>query len=185
MQKMLKVLVVDDDDVLRNTYADVFKQAGWDVREAKDGLEGLDSANTETPDVIFSGIIMPKMDGFGMMEALARNVNTSKVPVVIFSHMGREEDRQKAQSLGARDFFVQGMITPFEIVKKIKALFGSGEYDLRFNINELDAPKLAEEIGINATFKCSRCLESMVIQLKDFNSQNGEFSAKLVCPKCR
>ena len=57
-----KVLLVDDNAEVRSLYADIFRQAEFDVREANDGLEGLEMANQIVPDIILSGIIMPRMD---------------------------------------------------------------------------------------------------------------------------
>jgi len=86
-----KILIVDDDVMTREMYVNVFKQSGYEVFEAGDGVDGLDVASRELPDVIFTGIIMPRMSGFELMEALRKAVATSKIPVVISSHIGREE----------------------------------------------------------------------------------------------
>ncbi|MBX4191817.1 MAG: response regulator [Candidatus Doudnabacteria bacterium] len=59
-----RILVVDDDAVQKDLYSDVFKDKGYEVIPAADGLEGLEVALKEKPDLIFTGIIMPRMDGF-------------------------------------------------------------------------------------------------------------------------
>jgi two-component system chemotaxis response regulator CheY len=146
MDKRIKILVIDDDESVRTMYSHVFRDANFQVIEAENGLEGLDKATTENPDVVFTGIIMPKMDGFSMMEAMKKNVVTASIPVVISSHMGREEDRQKANVLGARYFFVKGYTTPKEIVEKVRSLFlGGKEYRLELNNYSMDAQKLAQD----------------------------------------
>ena len=58
-----KILLIDDDNDVRRWYEGVFKESGFDVMVASDGLEGLNIAMKEKPDLIFTGIIMPKMDG--------------------------------------------------------------------------------------------------------------------------
>ena len=68
MGQTFKMLLVDDDVDTQSLYAEVFRAAGFEVREAKDGLEGLDMATAERPDVVFTGIIMPRMDGFALTE---------------------------------------------------------------------------------------------------------------------
>ncbi|PIP27847.1 MAG: hypothetical protein COX29_04345 [Candidatus Moranbacteria bacterium CG23_combo_of_CG06-09_8_20_14_all_35_22] len=182
--KKIRILLVDDEQTIRETYADIFRQAGFEVSEAVDGLDGLDKATKEMPDVIFTGIIMPRMDGFALKEALVKNVNTSKIPVMMLSHMGREEDREKAQNLGVKDFIVQGMISPKEIIEKIQAMFGSEGYLIKFSTSELDALKLAEDLHINQRFECPKCSGEMVLKLKIFDVNKQEFNAKFVCPKC-
>ncbi|MCX6766148.1 MAG: response regulator [Candidatus Moranbacteria bacterium] len=183
--KKLKILLVDDDDSTREIYAEVFKNSDFDVLEAKDGVEGLDIATRELPDVIFTGIIMPRMDGFTMMEALKKNLATSNIPVVISSHMGREEDQQKANVLGARDFIVRDVTSPNQVVERINALFlAGGEYRLDFNAYNLDAQKLARELGLNNNFQCLECNEKLVMQLKLQNPKEQLFEARFLCPHC-
>ena len=68
----LKILLVDDDETIRGMYDDIFKKEGFEVFEAIDGVDGLDKATKNIPDVIFTGIVMPTMDGFQLMEALKK-----------------------------------------------------------------------------------------------------------------
>jgi len=66
-----KIIIVDDDDETRTAYAEIFRNKGFKVLEARDGVEGLDIATSEEGiDAIFTGIVMPRMDGFQMIEAL-------------------------------------------------------------------------------------------------------------------
>lgn len=184
MADSLKILLVDDDESIRSMYTEIFKKEGFTVSEAVDGVEGLSKATKNIPDVIFTGIIMPTMDGFQLMEMLKKNVATSNIPVVIFSHLGREEDQQKARELGAKEFFVRGFCTPNEIVKKIKALFESEGYKLKFSATELDAKKLIKDMHFNESFKCSNCGGELILSMKLMNPQGCEFIAKVVCLEC-
>ncbi|MFA5993712.1 MAG: response regulator [Parcubacteria group bacterium] len=182
--KTLKILLVDDDDAIRDMYASIFRKNDFIVSEAKDGVEGLASATRDLPDVIFTGIVMPIMDGFAMMEALKKNVATSSIPVVISSHLGRKEDQQRARDLGAKAFFVRGFDTPNKIVEKIRALFEVTEYKLKFAPNELDADILAQNMHIGKDFKCTSCESNLVLVLKTVDIDNHEFLAKFVCSEC-
>jgi len=182
--KQIKILIVDDNADIREIYAEVFKKAGFNVMEAVDGLEGLDKAGKEIPDVIFTGIIMPRMDGFTMMDALKKNVATSKIPVVISSHMGREEDKKKAEELGAKDFIVRGATSPNQAVERIKVLFMERDYAIEFDPYNLDAAKLAHDLNISKNFQCAECDEKMVLKIHFDNPKEGIFSARFVCPKC-
>jgi CheY-like chemotaxis protein len=119
---MQKILVVDDDSEQRELYSELFKEQGFDVVEASDGLAALDVALKQKFDLIFTGIIMPKMDGFEMIRNLRNNVATALTPVVMFSHLGREEDRQKALKLNRVTFVVKGYDSPSEILNQVKEL---------------------------------------------------------------
>ena len=117
-----KILVVDDDAVQRDLYVEVFKEKGYEVISASDGLEGLETALKAMPELIFTGIIMPRMDGFEFIRNLRGNIVTAQIPVIMFSHLGREEDREKAKKLDNVTFMVKGFATPAEIVAKVAEL---------------------------------------------------------------
>jgi two-component system chemotaxis response regulator CheY len=183
MDKKRKILLVDDDIPTRELYANVFKDAGFEVIEAEDGLEGLDKAIKELPDVVFTGIIMPKMEGFQMMEAMKKNVATANIPVLVSSHMGKEEDRQKANVLGARYFVVRGFSTPREVVEKVNSLFlGGSEYRLEIDGYSLDAQKLSHDFGLN-NLKCPECDKKLIVKLI-VGENKEEMKVNLICPSC-
>jgi PleD family two-component response regulator len=179
-----KILIVDDDENIRGMHAEVFSKAGFEVTEAIDGLDGLDKAIKNPPNVIFTGIMMPRMDGFGLMEALKKNVLTSTIPVVISSHMGREEDQKKSQELGAKDFIVTGYYTPREIINRVKNLFAENEYKLKIDPSALDANKMAKETGLKEGLRCSKCAGGLVMAAKLIDTKNHVFSARFVCSDC-
>jgi two-component system, chemotaxis family, chemotaxis protein CheY len=183
-EKKVKVLLVDDDSITRGLYAEVFKRNGFEVVEAEDGLDGLDKATKETFDIIFTGVIMPRMDGFGLIEALKKNVATSSIPVAMSSHMGREEDQQRAYALGAKEFIARDMNTPNEVVEKIRAILNLVEYKIKFNIGEMDAPQLEKDLHLNKQFHCTECDKEAVISLRIKDMKTHEFTGKFVCPQC-
>jgi len=182
--KKIKVLIVDDDEPIRLNYAEIFKLEGFDVIEAVDGMDGLNKAISEKPDVIFTGIIMPKMDGFAMKDALAKNVATVNIPVMMSSHMGREEDRKKALELGVKEFFVIGMITPKKVVEEIRAMFSNKKYNLNFNAAALDAAKLAADFHFENNFNCEKCNKQRIISLEISDINKKEFKTRFICPEC-
>lgn len=182
----LKILIVDDDIELREVYAEVFKNADFEVFEAQDGVEGIDIASKKTPDVIFTGIVMPRMDGFTMMEALKKTVMTANIPIVISSHMGREEDQRRANELGANDFIIRNITPPKEVVERINSLFikEGSEYAISFSPYDLDAQKLAKNLSFHPNFLCSECGERIVLNMKLQNAKERLFEARFVCSKC-
>ncbi|EKE18905.1 MAG: hypothetical protein ACD_9C00201G0003 [uncultured bacterium] len=186
IDKKIKILIVDDDAELREMYAEIFQNSHFEVIQAADGLEGLDKATKELPDVIFTGIVMPRMDGFSMVESLQKTVMTSGIPIVISSHMGREEDKIRANNLGVKDFIVRDTTRPVEVIERISAIFAPvvGEYKVEFNPFALDAQKLAKELNFQANFECAQCGEKLTLDLKLINSKDRIFEAKVICPKC-
>ena len=185
MDKKIKILLVDDDENIRTTYAEVFRREGYIVTEAMDGLDGLDKATKDVPDVIFTGIIMPRMDGFALIEALAKNVATASVPVLMSSHMGREEDRKRAMDMGVKDFIISGIVTPREVVERVRVMVGNSAkgYRIKFSPAELDAPELDADLKFN-NFQCPECGTEMNLLLKVGDIEKREFKANFICPKC-
>lgn len=182
MSQVFKMLLVDDDANMRSLYSEVFRSAGFEVREAKDGLEGLEMAMAERPDVVFTGIIMPRMDGFALAEALRSNVVTASVPIAFSSHLGRQEDQKRAKELGIDDFIVRDIVTPNEAVVRIQSLISHNEYMIAFDIRALDAQKLAADLRINSNFLCSENGgRQFALRLKSKNASTRTFEAELVC----
>ena len=186
MEKKIKILLVDDDINLRDLYAEIFDDANFEVLKAGDGLEGLDIATAKLPDIVFTGIVMPRMDGFSLMEELKKTVMTANIPVVISSHMGREEDRQRANALGAKDFIIRGTTPPKEVVARIEAVFNKadGEYQIEFSSSGTDIQKIAKELDFKPDFHCLKCDKKMVLSLKLINQKDKIFEARFVCPEC-
>jgi len=166
-------------------YIEVFQGAGFEVNEAVDGVDGLDKATKKPPDVVFTGIIMPRMDGFTLIEALKKNVSTSNIPVVISSHMGREEDQKKAKEMGVRDFIIVGYYTPREIVDRVKSIFAENEYKLKVYPEALDAKRMALDTGMKEDLRCLDCGGELNIIVKPSDIKNHLFLAKFVCSSCK
>lgn len=183
-KKKYKIVIIDDDEMARSLYAEVFREEGYEVIEAVDGLDGLDKTISNIPDVVFTGIIMPRMDGFSLKESLGKNVVTSHIPVVMSSHMGREEDRKKAMEVGIKDFFVIGMVAPKEVVARVSALFNAEKYRLKLKDSGEDGLRLTRDLRLKENFSCANCGEELILDLTMTDASKKEFSGKIVCPKC-
>lgn len=174
------IAIVDDDVDTLDMYASIFEMADYNVIRASDGLEALSVISDHTPHLIFTGIVMPRMDGFAMMEALRQNNRTADIPVVINSHLGREADRKRAEELGAKDFIIRGFTPPREVLERIGALLLRSEYTFRFDINDAEARKLVKDLGASNFFVCPRGQE-MVIKLSITDPKELLFSARFSC----
>ncbi len=179
-----KILVVDDDDETRNMYAEALLKAGFRVDGAKDGLEALDHLSRETPDLVFTGIIMPRMSGFDLMEAMKKNVKTARVPVVVSSHLGRQDDLKRAKELGAVDFIVKDDATLNQIAERIEKVLGKRfVYQLRIEKDQYDARAFLQTLGADLSLSCANCGGDMVLNV-EYHPKEKNFSIKAVCPVC-
>jgi CheY-like chemotaxis protein len=100
----MRILLIEDDKFFRDFYAFKLQQKGVEIDIAGDGEEGLQRVTEHIPDLILLDIIMPKKDGFEVLQALNDRKLISLIPVLVFSTLGQEKDVAKAKSLGARGY---------------------------------------------------------------------------------
>lgn len=118
----MKVLVIDDDKFLRTLLQSELEQANMQVVIASDGEEGIAKVKTEKPDAIVLDLILPKRDGFELMEELQKIPEGKRAAIFIFSDLSQDQDKQEALRLGARGYFKKGENTVHHIVEAISAL---------------------------------------------------------------
>jgi two-component system chemotaxis response regulator CheY len=145
-----KILIVDDDDFLRGIYAEVFRTASFDVLSARDGAEALALVKKDAPEIIFTGIMMPNMTGWQLIQKLREQEATRDIPVIISSHLGRQEDREHSEQLGARAFVVKGKISPKDVVNLVLEIL-EGQKIIRVAVDptKMDAKLLYDRIGVS------------------------------------
>ena len=97
---------------------------GYDVAVALDGENGIQKAEEYKPDLILLDIVMPKKDGFEVMEELAADQELKKIPVIIVSNSGQPVEIERVKKLGARDWLVKTEFDPKEVVDKVVAQIG-------------------------------------------------------------
>ena len=100
----MQILLVEDDLFFQKFYAAKIKEAGIDVIVANDGDDALQKLETLRPQLILLDLIMPKKDGFEVLQALSQNGELKNIPVLVFSTLGQEADIARAKQLGARDY---------------------------------------------------------------------------------
>ncbi len=115
-----KILVVEDDSMISSMYKTKFEADGFTVLTASDGAEGLESAKKEKPDIIMLDVILPRLDGFSVLEEIKKDKTTKNIPVIMLTNLGTEEDKAKGEKLGALDYLVKASLTPGQVSAKIK-----------------------------------------------------------------
>ena len=115
-----KILIIEDDKMICSMYKTKFENDGFEVFAANDGIEGLEVAKKEKLDIIMLDIILPQLDGFSVLEELKKNVKIKKVPVVMLTNLGTNEDKEKGERLGAVGYLVKANLTPAQVSKEIK-----------------------------------------------------------------
>lgn len=117
---MGKVLIVEDDLILRSAYTTVLTMEGFEVRGAQDGLEGLQMAKDDEPDVILLDMLMPKLSGTEFLKKYNLLKNHPNVKVIVFSNTAVPEQMSEVMELGAARYLTKSEFTPKEMVTTIR-----------------------------------------------------------------
>ena len=122
----VNVLLVEDDAFLREICGKKLTKEGYTVYEAIDGAQALEGVKQVKPDIVLLDIILPAIDGFQILSEIRSNSNEiiSKVPVIMLSNLGQDDDIKKAMDMGADDYLVKAHFTTEEIITKIKKIMG-------------------------------------------------------------
>jgi len=108
----VRVLFVEDDPSVAQMYRLKLELDGYDVEVATDGEKALEIARSDEPDIIFLDIRLPKLDGFGVLEALRKDPRTERLPVVILSNYSEKQLIERGLRMGARDYLIKTQTTP-------------------------------------------------------------------------
>ncbi len=117
-----KILVVEDDGVLRDVLMEKLKISGYIPVGAEDGEVAMVKIKEEKPDLILLDILMPKKDGMEVLEDMHADEEMSKIPVIIISNSGQPVEIDRAKKLGARDFLVKAIFDPNEVLSKVEGI---------------------------------------------------------------
>lgn len=134
---MAKVLLVEDDNNLREIYEARLVAEGYDIASARDGEEALVVAKEEMPDLVISDVMMPKISGFEMLDILRNTEGLQHVKVIMLTALGQSEDQSRADSLGANRYLVKSQVTLEDIV--------NAAHDLLVEAGAINAPAAVQE----------------------------------------
>jgi CRP-like cAMP-binding protein len=113
-----KILIIEDDKIVRENTAEILELANYDVLTAENGKKGLDKAAFYKPDLIICDILMPELDGYGVMQIAMRNKDLQRTPIIFLSAKTKHEDIRKGMDLGASDYITK----PFEESELLSAV---------------------------------------------------------------
>ncbi len=116
----MKILVVEDEEVLSKVLQEKLEKSGYEVKVAADGDEALSMTKSFNPDAIVLDLLLPKKNGFEVLEILKADQMMKAIPVIVVSNLGEDSDIKRSLSLGAADYYVKSEHPINEIVEKIK-----------------------------------------------------------------
>lgn len=113
-----KILLIEDDEMLREMYETKFKSEGYNIITADNGADGLKLALSNEYKLVLLDVILPQLDGFSVLEEMKANKLTT--PVVLLTNLGTDFDRTKGEKMGAANYLVKANMTPDQIVTIVK-----------------------------------------------------------------
>jgi len=119
MAKKAKILLADDEEDIKTVISLYLSAKGYEVVTAYDGLDAIDKAKTEKPDLILLDVMMPIMNGFEVCQKLQGDPETQNIPIIMLSAAAQSETITKSIELGAKDYIVK----PFEPERLDKMIF--------------------------------------------------------------
>lgn len=121
-EELKRIMVIEDDKFLSSLLKVRLEKDGFIVIQVFDGEEAVELLKTERPNLIVLDLIMPKVTGFEVLQAISMTPGLEKAPVIILSNLAQDSDIQKAREFGARGYFVKVKISVDDVIKKIKTL---------------------------------------------------------------
>lgn len=113
------LLLAEDEDFLARSYKNRFTLEGFDVHVACDGKEAIEMIASLKPDIVLLDLIMPKMNGFEVLEHVKQQDETKDIPVIVTSNLGQDSDIEKAKNLGAIDYIVKSNTSMKDLISKV------------------------------------------------------------------
>jgi CheY-like chemotaxis protein len=119
MNTPARILLAEDDRILRRGGEAILSKKGYAVIVAVDGEDALAKAQAHMPDLILLDVMMPKLDGFEVLARLKDDPNTRSIPVIMLTNLGQASDVDKAVERGACAYLVKASLQPGELADKV------------------------------------------------------------------
>jgi len=122
MKKNIKILIIEDEPVLREMYEQKFSQSGLKIVSAEDGEQGFVVAKNEKPNLILLDMLMPKQGGLDFLRKLRANPDKqlAKTTVIAFSNLDEPNTKKEAAKLNVAEYIIKTNFTPKQVVRKVE-----------------------------------------------------------------
>ena len=114
------ILVVEDDESLRNLLKKKFVQEGYEVVEGENGIEGLKLFKDIGPDLLLMDVVMPKMDGITMLKEIRKLEGGKKIPVIVLTNLSDHDELSAALENGVYDYLIKSNWKLTDVVERVK-----------------------------------------------------------------
>lgn len=120
MEMAKKILLVEDDDQMATVYKQRLELEGFAVERAENGEKALDLAVKFAPDLILLDVMMPRLNGFDVLDILRTTPATRNVRVIMLTALSQPQDVERARELGADDFLIKSQVVIGDVIARIR-----------------------------------------------------------------
>ncbi len=143
---MSSLLIIDDHDEIRENIAEILTLAGYRVITAENGKRGVEAAIKEKPDLVICDIMMPELDGYGVLHLLKKNPETENIPLIFLTAKTERADLRKGMEMGADDYITK----PFDDIELLNAIeIRLKKHDIlhtKYPVNEKGATEMIADL---------------------------------------
>ncbi len=126
---MKKILIVEDEPFILETYSRELSKAGYLITQAVEGNNGLELATTQKYDLILLDIMLPGTNGIDILRAIKSNPTTKDTPTIMLTNLGQESVVEEAFRIGAQGYILKINVLPTQLVQKVKNYFATGTFE--------------------------------------------------------
>ncbi len=156
-----KILIIEDDTIVRENTAEILQLANYEVITAENGKVGIEKANFFNPDLIICDILMPVLDGYGVLQIIVRNSELQKTPFIFMTAKTSHEDVRKGMDLGASDYITK----PFEESELLSAIASRLKRKEIFDNDKKDNSSIIKKVNIEDIEKAFRQKEEYIYKM--------------------
>lgn len=121
---MKTILFIEDEQALQRTMGMALQSGGYEVLQALNGEDGVRIAKEKHPDLILLDLILPRIDGFGVLKQVKEDSDIEDIPVIVLTNLESADDVDKALELGATTYLVKANYNLEDVLGKVKAVLG-------------------------------------------------------------
>ena len=115
-----KILIIEDDEHISRVYEMRFLKDGYNTVLVANGEQAVEKVTSEKPNLIILDLMVPRKDGFAILEEIKKNPSTASIPVLVLSNLGGKDDQKRALGLGANDYMVKVENSMQEVIERAK-----------------------------------------------------------------
>ncbi len=116
------VLLAEEDIFLGEIYKKKLEALGYKVTQVQNGEACIKEVEKKVPRIVVLDLLLPKLDGFAVLDILKKGSKTKHIPVIVFTHLGQKEDVKKALQLGAHGYILKHHTKPEDLIHKIEEI---------------------------------------------------------------